>query len=242
LSLRVKVDCSTTCWIYSEPASSLTKANNFSSAGTLDACRSAEEAWKAAARISQSIGATAYEPSVGVGLTLRPLTVEVGADGTVIQFHRLEPIVGVASVVLAGCVSTAYGTVGHVSEEEEQRRAAERLELAYQGRLQLARVRVLSAHRSEDAVKVQRILAGELTPQSMGVIAEVLDAQRNHLGFASRNQWTRFNRSINHPDVYGDQARHGKTNQEPPPVPMPIDEAQRFIRDAAMRWLAEVAG
>jgi hypothetical protein len=58
----------------------------------------------------------------------------------------------------------------------------------------------------------------------------------------SRNQLTRFHRSINHPEVYGDQARHITSGQEPPPKPMKLDEARTFIRNIAELWLEKKAG
>jgi hypothetical protein len=58
----------------------------------------------------------------------------------------------------------------------------------------------------------------------------------------SKNQLTRFERSINHPDVFGKHARHIVSNAEPPPNPMSLDEARDFIRDLATGYLEKKAG
>jgi hypothetical protein len=78
----------------------------------------------------------------------------------------------------------------------------------------------------------------------MGLIAEVLEENtRGNLASlgSSKKQWERFDRSINHPSVFGDKARHGKSRVAPPPKPMSEEEAQSFIRAAAVAWLWHVA-
>jgi hypothetical protein len=47
--------------------------------------------------------------------------------------------------------------------------------------------------------------------------------------FATTKQLTRFNRSIHHPGVLGLEACHAVSNEKPPPDPMDMDEAKRFI-------------
>ncbi len=46
----------------------------------------------------------------------------------------------------------------------------------------------------------------------------------------SRDKITLLNRTACHVGAIGDKARHGHTNQEPPPVPMSLDEAKGIVR------------
>ncbi|MEO6747681.1 MAG: hypothetical protein ABIN08_24635 [Caldimonas sp.] len=187
--------------------------------------------------------AVRYAPALDLHLTLGSLIIEVTAKEKR-QHHYLVPITGVLAVGTAGGVSVAVGVSGSLDEAETRRLVAERAEREYGDRLQKAVTRIRSAHRSADAVKVQRLLAGELTPQAMGVISDLLEENtegaRDSL-VGSKNDWTRFDRSINHPEVFGDKARHGTTRHAPPPKPMSMDEAQNFISAAALNWLQQVA-
>ena len=211
---------------------------------SLDRCRSPAEVFSAASKISRSFAdATLYEPALRLQLSLGSRIIEVTATEKR-HHHYLVAVTGVLAVGSAGVVGVAIRVAGSVDEAEARRLAAEHAEREYQDRLHKALIRVRSAHRSADAVKVQRLLAGELTPQAMGVISDVLEENtkgaRDSL-VGSKNDWTRFDRSINHPEVFGDRARHGKTRHAPPPKPMFNDEAQNFIRAAALNWLQQVA-
>lgn len=67
------------------------------------------------------------------------------------------------------------------------------------------------------------------------------DADGDLVRFASEAQFTRFNRSINHPDVLGLKARHAVSNVESPPDSMSMIEATQFIIDVAEKWIVEKA-
>lgn len=96
-----------------------------------------------------------------------------------------------------------------LSEDERKRLAEEYSEREYQQLRRKAISRVVSAFRDDRALQVQRLLQGDLTPQTMGHIADLI---QNGIGGAMRdlmsdNQLRRFSRSINHPDVFGEHAR-----------------------------------
>ena len=131
-----------------------------------------------------------------------------------------------------------------LSEDERKRLEEEHQEREYQQLRRKAILRVVPAFRDDRALQVQRLLQGDLTPQTMGHIADLI---QDDIGGAMRdlisgNQLTRFYRSINHPDVFGEHARHIVSNVEPPPNPMSLGEARQFIRDLATRWLERKAG
>jgi hypothetical protein len=58
----------------------------------------------------------------------------------------------------------------------------------------------------------------------------------------SRNQLERFSRSINHPEVFGKDARHIVSKVEPPPKPMNIHEARKFVHGLVEFYLEKKAG
>jgi hypothetical protein len=93
-------------------------------------------------------------------------------------------------------------------------------------------------------MQVQRLLQDDLNPQTMGHIADLI---QDDIGGAMRdlvsgNQLTRFYRSINHPDVFGEQARHIVSKEEPPPKPMNIHEARKFVHGLVELYLEKKAG
>jgi len=131
-----------------------------------------------------------------------------------------------------------------LSEDQRKRLEEEQREREYQQLRRKALSRVLSAFRDDRALQVQRLLRGELTPQTMGHIADLIqdDIGREMRDLISGTQLARFYRSINHPDVFGVQARHIVSNVEPPSHPMSLGEAREFIRALATRWMDSKAG
>ena len=130
-----------------------------------------------------------------------------------------------------------------LSNTDRERIEEERKELAYQEKLRRATSRVVSALKDERALQVQRLLRKALSPLTMGHIADLIqnDMGGAMKGFVYDNQLTLFYRSINHQEVFGEQARHIASKQEPPRNPMSLDEARTFIRDLAARWLEHKA-
>jgi hypothetical protein len=131
-----------------------------------------------------------------------------------------------------------------LSEADRRRIEEEEREEAYQKNRRKATSLLVSALDNERALQVQRLLRKQLTSQTMWHIAELIQADMGSAmkDLVSRNEKARFDRSINHPDVFGEQARHIISQQEPPPKPMSMDEAQAFIRDLAARWLERLHG
>jgi hypothetical protein len=123
--------------------------------------------------------------------------------------------------------------------EKEQRRQEELLKERQYQELRLSAVsRLVSAVREERALVVQRLLNQPPTPQILGHVADIIqdDLGSGLQSLASRNQLTRFYRSINHPDVFGETARHMVSYQEPPPNPMNLAEATAFVREISRSW------
>lgn len=131
-----------------------------------------------------------------------------------------------------------------LSEDERRCLEGEQREQEYKQLRRMAFSRIVSAFRDDRALQVQRLLRGDLTPQTMGHIADVIkdDMGNGITDLASADQLTRFYRSINHPDVFGEQARHIVSKVDPPPKPMNLEEARGFIRDLANYWMDRKAG
>jgi hypothetical protein len=124
--------------------------------------------------------------------------------------------------------------------EEELRRQEELLKERQYQELRLSAVsRVVSAVKHERALTAQRLLNQEGTPQVLGHIADIIkdDLGSGLYALASKNQMSRFYRSINHPDIFGEKARHIVSYDEPPPNPMNLAESTAFIRELARAWL-----
>ena len=47
----------------------------------------------------------------------------------------------------------------------------------------------------------------------------------------------RFTRTADHPSASGRDARHAASNNEPPKVPMSLEEAKRLIRQVGQSWI-----
>jgi hypothetical protein len=111
-------------------------------------------------------------------------------------------------------------------------------------RLNLLAPRIKSAVLDERALTVVRLLKEDLTPQRMGHIIDLIqeDIGGSLPNLAGKANLTRFYRSINHPDVYGQEARHIVSRQEPPPDPMLLAEAQMFVRNVSNLWFQKKAG
>jgi len=126
-----------------------------------------------------------------------------------------------------------------LSNADRERVENEQKEQAYLSKRRKATARFISAFTDERALQVQRLPRNQLTTQSMWHIFELI---QEDMGPAMRdlvphNRQTRFERSINHPLAFGQQARHAVLKVEPPPKPMGLDEARAFIQELAARWL-----
>jgi len=151
-------------------------------------------------------------------------------------------------VEVKGAVALAF--VGHpavvtvsppsdMSVEEREKWERKRAEEKYQNLLSETIVRVVPALENENVITVMRMLSSELHPTTMGNIVDLIkDDMNGNVGdLVSKAQLIRFERSINHPEVFAERARHIVSNQDPPPVSMCQDEAEIFIKNMVNEWL-----
>jgi hypothetical protein len=184
-----------------------------------------------------------YVPEIEVAFSVGSV-VERTADGGPRRHHFLVVSDALHLHDIGHVASLTAAPSAHLSEEERQRLVVQRQEQEYQHLRATAVSRIIPAVADDRALTVQRLLHGELTPQPLGHIADLIQDDFGALvtQLAPTNQWKRFYRSINHPTVFGEKARHIVSKVEPPPDPMTLDEARSFIRIVASRWLKSKAG
>jgi hypothetical protein len=177
------------------------------------------------------------DPALRCGFQIGPVH-EHRADGSWSKHHFVTLEAGVLGCATLSATLTV-GTSNELSEEERIRREHEAKEREFQNRCRTAIPRFVAAFRYERALQVQQLLRGEPDPLTLGHVAEIIE---NDLGgtikeLVSEAQWTRFQRSINHPDVFGVRARHIVSSHEPPSKPMLLPEARVFINELARLWM-----
>ena len=208
-----------------------------------EALRSRPEIWTLANRLRDiivEVSATIEEGSVGF---------EVGdlyeqkEDGSRSKHTFLSPMAGQYRINGHLAVVKVTGQ-GELSEDARKRLQAEEQERAYQKKRAIVSSRVTSAFQDERALKVHRLLQKDLTPHRMGQIMDLIQDDLGHklLELASTRDLSRFYRSINHPDVFGDESRHITSKAEPPPKPMLSDEAKAFVRGVSDAWFKRKSG
>ena len=159
---------------------------------------------------------------------------EYDGDGNQIGKHHKVYAQGAVSLGLAG-QATAVANTSLTPEEQA--------EIARQARAEKAAQLMRAVMQSELVLTVLRLFEGEPWGTELGHVHKLIqnDMDGDLSRFGTGNQFERFNRSINHPDVLGLKARHAVTNEEPPPDPMNLIQATQFMRDVAQKWIEEKA-
>jgi hypothetical protein len=162
-------------------------------------------------------------------------------DGEVLKKYGYTDIV--ESISVCESVTASVSIRVDVTKEEQQRIENEQKEIDYQNRYRKANLHFASSFSDDRARLVQRLLRNELTPHTMGHILDIIEDDMGGaiIGLTTNRQLTRFSRSINHPEVFGEHARHIVSKQEPPPHPMDLDEAREYIKSVASKWLERKA-
>ena len=204
-----------------------------------EACTSNGEVWKIAQHAAKSLNTLSdLNEDIDLKLELGGV-VEYGADGSK-KIHAHIEIKGAASLTFAG--HPAIVTVSppsDMSDEEREEWERKQAEKRYQQLFAKTIIRVIPALDDDNVLTVMKMLNSELNPTAMGNIVSLIQDDMNGdlSGLVSKPQLTRFDRSINHPEVYAERARHIVSNQEPPPVPMHQKEAETFVKNIVNEWL-----
>jgi len=74
------------------------------------------------------------------------------------------------------------------------------------------------------------------------IIQESIEGSIPKMGWASKADDDAFGPSVNRRDVSGEDARHAKQDNRPPPKKtMTIEQGRQYIRDVVAKWLAWLA-
>lgn len=195
------------------------------------------EIWTRVNQVRDIVSEISYGLGAGVGFQLGTV-YEQKEDGS---RHGTVFRSGVAPILELSAGGGTWTVNPEMSEEEKLRLEEERLEREYQEKLALVSSRVLPALRDERALKVHCFLQQELNPVRMYHIYELIrdDLGRQLNSLASNKDWTRFTRSVNHQEIFGDDSRHIALKEEPPANPMSLSEAQIFISRVADLWFKQ---
>ena len=132
---------------------------------TFETCKAASDVYVIASRAEASINsARKYDDELAGELRLEIGSVlEQRPDHTWAAHHFLSAaLTGVSAVGIAGTLTDSQSPP--LSEDDRLRLEARRHEERYQQLCRKAVSRVISASRDERALRVQRLLAGDLTP------------------------------------------------------------------------------
>lgn len=123
------------------------------------------------------------------------------------------------------------------NENKEQKKL--RLQKEKNMRIETSATLIKAIRNAPDIGLAYEILNKPATGHNLGNIYELIkDDLGNKISeLASERERTRFNRSINHQDILGTDARHSKLKTEPPKNPMDINEAQTFMTELLQKWV-----
>lgn len=99
------------------------------------------------------------------------------------------------------------------------------------------------AERDPDVAEVLEIFgSGPHDWMNLYRVLEIIGGRENIVdsGWASGKEIVRFTRTANHPRAAGPNARHARSNVEPPPRPVTPEEGVEFVRRIAVGWLGSL--
>lgn len=163
--------------------------------------------------------------------------VDFDGDQMMRRHHVLKCSVGLVAAVGV----SAHIVIHSETPEAREAREAEERRLELERLTRLAITHVVAPVLSDKAASLQRQLLLDQTPTTLYNIMELMESDGGLGHYSSSAQWSRFSRSMCHPAVVGDQARHVATEEEPPPKPMRLQEAREFISTAARVWMERKA-
>jgi len=215
------------------------EGNLFLQSTKFEACQSHKEVWEVVKHLSETLQ-TLKELSEDIDLTLDLSSVIETAENGESSKHAYIQVKSAVSIsVTCHAASVTISPSIDITEEEKKKWEAEQTEKRYQDKLKDTALRVIPALSNSNVVTVLRLLSLELSPNSMGNIFTLIQHDMNGKinQLASNREATRFERSINHPKIFTENARHIVSAQEPPPSPMYKNEAEDFIRRLVRNWL-----
>jgi len=204
-----------------------------------EVCKTHGEVWKIARHVKETLETlSGLNEDVDFKLGLDGLA-EYKNDGSKSKHVYVEVKSAVALAIVGHPAVITVSPRPDMSDEERKAWEKKQAEEKYQKLLDETVVRVIPALDNDNVITVMKMLNSDLNPASMGNIVNLIqdDMNGNVSDLVSKTQLTRFERSINHPEVFAERARHIVSKQVPPPVPMHQDEAESFVKNMVKEWL-----
>lgn len=208
----------------------------------IDQCSTAGEAFEVGKKVRDRFkGPAKIDPDFQLGAVI-DCSLEPERRHHFLEIHET---IHLHSTFFAASLTVSPG----VDLTEEQRKAweADRVEEAYQQRLEDQLSRLEPAFFNAKAEKVLELLEVERpTGEVLLKIYELMRGPRNNRDAFGRQfnitdeEYRRFGAVVNHDSESGDWARHA--HGEPPTTPNPMSktEAEAFVRRIAADWLRHV--
>lgn len=201
-----------------------------------ETCSDHNAVWEEANKLKNSIqNLLVLIPIKNIAFNLEHI-LETQEDGSS-QKHCFAAVVMSASTVLT--LNGHALTIGTPEEIEKQRIKREEQEKREKVR---ETVKLIATSSKYDQVQlVLDLLKGQLTPLITGHIFDLIedDIGSDIKLLSNKTKIRRFTRSINHPDIFGVEARHIVSRQPPPPDPMNLEEAKEFIKELVNKWVEQ---
>jgi len=207
---------------------------------SIEGCGTADQVFEVAKQLrSAFMGAAQIDPQFVLGSVI---DYSISPPSSYI-FLEPEPINFAPSISFSISLSPPKGLSGKELEAWQ----AEQVEREYQSKLEGQRSRLEPAFWSPRATKVLKLLAIEHpSGETIYKIYELAEGHpKNRSTFQARfgvseDQFSRFKDSVHNPTVSGDWARHAYEAIPKTANPMLKDEAERFARQIAGKWLEHV--
>ena len=200
-----------------------------------------EQVWAAAKKLREAmVGPAEIDPDFSLGAVIDYSTSEPKRR----HFLDAKPL---QIKISAGTVTLTVTPPQGLSEKQVAAWEAEYAEQEYKARLEAQLLKLEPAFREPRAAKMLELLKrGAHTGESLYKIYELAEGKPSerkkfHKTFdVSTDEFNRFQDAVHNPVVSGDLARHAYEKTPHTTNPMTIDEAEKFVRKLAEKWLATV--
>ena len=209
---------------------------------SIEGCGTAEQVFELAKQLRSAFkGAAQIDPQFALGSVLYYS----------INPPRRHAFLGPQSITCAmpvlGRPTLTVSLPKGLSGKELETLQAEQAEREYQAKLESQRSRLEPAFWSQRAIKILELLTIEHpSGETVYKIYELAEGHpSNRRKFQARfgvsaDQFSRFKDAVHNPTVSGDWARHAYKDSPKTTNPMSKDEAERFVRQIASKWLENV--
>jgi len=198
------------------------------------------EVWEQAKRLRELMSITENDKDFAIGAVL-DMSSEPPKS---YNYLEMESIV---IKVTVGCPTLTVLPPAELSEEQLAEWTKRKTESEYQSKLEEQKAKLIPAFRETRAVLLLQLLKQEPhTGESLYKIYELAEghpskrkAFQSQFGI-SDVEFKRFSDAVHNPVVSGSFARHAYEEMPKTANPMSIGEAQSFVVELAMRWLASL--